>query len=71
MLVAEVSAGAGPELTEDSIRMQLQRVMLEQWKAQARDLTAAIRRAEDRDDLQRVADLQEKLGELRLRRPDF
>jgi len=71
MLVAEVSAGVGPELTEDSIRLQLQRVMLEQWKAQARELTAAIRRAEDRDDVQRVADLQEKLGELRLRRPDF
>ena len=57
--------------TEDSIRLQLQRVMPEQWRAQGRDLTAAIRRAEDRDDLRRVADLQEKLGELRLRRPDF
>ncbi len=71
MLVAQVSAGAGPELTEDTIRMQLQRVVLEQWKAQARDLTAAIRRAEDRDDLEAVAELQQQLGELRSRRPDF
>ena len=71
MLVAQVSAGAGPELTEDTIRLQLQRVMLEQWRAQARDLTAAIRRAEDRDDLQTVADLQTKLGALRSRRPNF
>ena len=71
MLVAEVSAGAGPDLTDDKIRLQLQRVMLEQWKIQARETTAAIRRAEDRDDLQGVAGLQEKLGELRSRKPDF
>jgi hypothetical protein len=71
ILVAEASAGQGPELTDDTVRMQLQRVMLEQWKAQARELTAAIRRAEDRDDLGEVAALQEKLGEIRVRRPDF
>jgi len=71
MLVAEVSTAAGPELTEDSIRMQLHRVLLEQWKAQARDLTAEIRQAEDRDDLPRVARLQGELGELRSRKPDF
>jgi DNA primase len=71
ILVAEVSAGHGPELTDDTVRMQLRRVMLEQWKAQARELTAAIRRAEDRDDLGEVAALQEKLGEIRVRRPDF
>jgi len=71
MLVAEVSTAAGPELTDDSIRMQLHRVLLEQWKAQARDLTGEIRRAEDRDDLPRVARLQGELGELRSRKPDF
>jgi len=71
MLVAEVSAGAGPELTEEAIRRQLHRVLLEQWKVEARDLTAAIRRAEDRDDVQEVAVLQTKLAELRVRQPDF
>jgi len=70
-MVAEVSAGRGPNLTDETVRLQLHRVMLEQWKAQARDLTAAIRRAEDRKDLLRVAELQQKLGEFRLRRPDF
>jgi len=71
MLVAEVSTGAGPELTEDTIRLQLQRVMLEQWKAQAREFTAAVRRAADRDDLGAVADLQQKLVEVKSRKPDF
>ena len=71
MLVAEVSTAAGPELTDKSIRMQLHRVLLEQWKAQARDLTSEIRQAEDRDDLPRVARLQGELGEIRLRKPDF
>ena len=71
MLVAEVSTGAGPELTEDAIRLQLQRVMLEQWKAQAREITAAVRRAADRDDLGAVADLQQKLVEVKSRKPDF
>jgi DNA primase len=71
MLVAEVSTGAGPELTEDSIRLQLQRVMLEQWKAEAREITAAVRRAADRDDLGAVADLQQKLVEVKSRKPDF
>jgi DNA primase len=70
-LVAQVSAGSGPELTDDAIRRQLHRVVLEQWKAQARALTAAIRRAEDRGDDQRVADLQEKMRDLRSRRPEF
>jgi len=70
-LVAEVSAGQGPELTDDTIRVQLQRVMLEQWRVEARELTAAIRRAEDRDDLAEVTTLQERLGEVRIRRPDF
>ena len=71
MLVAEVSTGAGPELAEDAIRLQLQRVMLEQWKAQAREITAAFRRAADRDDLEAVADLQQKLVGLKSRKPDF
>ena len=71
MLVAEVSTGAGPELTEDSIRIQLQRVMLEQWKAEAREITAAVRRAADRDDLGAVAELQQKLVEVKSRKPDF
>jgi len=71
MLVAEVSTGGGPDLTEDAVRHQLQRVMLEQWKAEAREITAAIRRAADRDDLGAVADLQQKLVEVRSRKPDF
>ncbi len=71
MLVAEVSTGAGPELTEDSIRIQLQRVMLEQWKAEAREITAAVRRAADRDDLGAVTELQQKLVEVKSRKPDF
>ena len=71
MLVAQVSAGAGPELTEDSIRLQLRRVMLEQWKTEANRLTAAIRRADERGDHERVADLQKQKGELRSRMPDF
>ncbi len=71
MLVAEVSTGAGPELTEDAIRLQLQRVMLEQWKAEAREITAGVRRAADRGDLETVADLQQKLVEMKSRRPDF
>ena len=71
MLVAEVSTGAGPELTEDAIRLQLQRVMLEQWKAEAREITASVRRAADRDDLGAVADLQQKLVEVKSRKPDF
>ena len=71
MLVAEVSTGAGPELTEEAIRLQLQRVMLEQWKAEAREITAAVRRAADRDDLEAVADLQQKLVEMKSRKPDF
>jgi hypothetical protein len=70
-LVAEVSAGSGPELTEEAIRQQLRRVMLEQWKAQARETTAAVRRAADRDDLEAVADLQMQLVELKSRKPDF
>ena len=71
MLVAEVSTAAGPELNEESIRMQLHRVLLEQWKAQARVLTAEIRKTEDRDDLEGVTRLQLELGELRSRKPDF
>jgi len=71
MLVAQLSAGAGPELTEDSIRLQLRRVMLEQWKTEANRLTAAIRRADERGDHERVADLQKQKGELRSRMPDF
>jgi len=71
MLVAEVSTGAGPELTEDAIQLQLQRVMLEQWKAEAREITAGVRRAADRNDLEAVADLQQKLVELKSRKPDF
>ncbi|MEX1310926.1 MAG: hypothetical protein AB1Z65_10945, partial [Candidatus Sulfomarinibacteraceae bacterium] len=71
VFVAEVSTAAGPELTDDAIRMQLQRVLLEQWKAQARDLTAEIRRAEDRGDLTKVARLQQEMRELRSRRPGF
>lgn len=71
LLVAEVSTAPGPELTDDAIRMQLQRVLLEQWKAQARDLTAEIRRAEDRDDLTEVARLQQELRAFRSRKPDF
>jgi DNA primase len=71
VLVAEVSNAAGPELTDDAIRMQLHRVLLEQWKAQARDLTGEIRRAEDRGDLSEVTRLQRELRELRSRKPDF
>jgi DNA primase len=71
VLVAEVSAGSGPELSEESIRLQLQRVMLEQWKAQAHEITAAVRHAADREDLEAVADLQRKLVELKSRKPDF
>ena len=71
VFVAEVSTAAGPELTDDAIRMQLQRVLLEQWKAQAKDLTAEIRRAEDRGDLTEVARLQQGLREIRSRRPGF
>jgi DNA primase len=71
VLVAEVSTSAGPELTDDAIRVQLQRVLLEQWKVQARELTAEIRRAEDRDDLAEVARLQREFHDLRSRRPDF
>ena len=71
VFVAEVSTAAGPEVTDDAIRVQLQRVLLEQWKAQARDLTAEIRRAEDRGDLAKVARLQQELRELRSRRPGF
>jgi DNA primase len=70
-LVAEVSAGVGPELSEDAIRVQLRRVLLEQWKTEANRLTAAIGRAEERGDLERVAELQLQKGELRSRRPDF
>jgi DNA primase len=70
-LVAEVSATPGPDLTDESIRMQLGRVLIEQWRAEARDLTAAVRRAEDRDDLARVAQLQEEIAVLRSRKPDF
>ena len=71
MLVAQVSAGAGPELTEDSIRLQLRRVMLEQWKTEANRLTAAIQRADERGDHKRVADLQKQKRDLRSRVPDF
>jgi DNA primase len=71
MLVAEVSTGTGPELTDEGVRLQLQRVMLEQWKAQARETTAAVRRAADRGDLEAVTDLQRKLIALKSRKPDF
>jgi DNA primase len=71
LLVAEVSTAAGPELTDEAIKMQLRRVLLEQWKAQARDLTAQIRRAEDLGDDAAVGGLQTKLAEFRSRRPDF
>jgi DNA primase len=71
LLVAEVSTAAGPELTDETVRRQLQRVLLEQWKAQARELTAEVRSAEDRDDLAEIARLQTELAALRVRRPDF
>jgi len=71
LLVAEVSTAAGPELADEAIRMQLQRVLLEQWKAQARDLTAEIRSAEDSGDEAAVGELQKRIAELRSRRPDF
>ncbi len=70
-LVAEVSAGSGPELGDEAIRHQLERVLIEQWRAQARDVTSAIRRAEDRGDLERISELQRRLGELRSRRPEL
>ncbi|MEE4272093.1 MAG: DNA primase [Thermoanaerobaculales bacterium] len=71
VLVAEVSTAPGPELTDDAIRWQLQRTLLEQWKAQARDLTSQVRRAEDAGDDERVGELQVKLAGLRSRSPDF
>jgi DNA primase len=70
-LVAEVSTGSGPELTDDGARRQLERVLIEQWRAQARQLTAAIRCAEDDGDVETVTGLQEAMRELRTRRPDF
>ncbi len=70
-LVAEVSARSGPELGDDAIRRQLRRVLIEQWRAEARDVTSAIRHAEDRGDLERVSELQRRLAQLRSRRPDF
>ncbi len=71
LLVAEVSTAAGPELVDEAIRMQLHCVLLEQWKAQARGLTAQIRSAEDSGDDAAVAGLQTRIAELRSRRPDF
>jgi DNA primase len=70
-LVAEVSAATAPELSEDAVRWQLNRVLLEQWRAEARQLTAAIRRADDGGDLERVAQLQRELSDLRLRQPEL
>jgi DNA primase len=70
-LVAEVSTGSGPELTDDGARRQLERVLIEQWRVQARRLTAAIRSAEDDGDVETVTGLQEAMRELRNRRPDL
>jgi len=70
-LVAEVSAGTGPELTDDAIRRQLERVLLEQWRIQARRLNDAIRRAESDGDVAAVTQLQEAMRELRMRRPEL
>ncbi|MCU0305614.1 MAG: DNA primase [Thermoanaerobaculales bacterium] len=70
-LVAEVSAATAPELNDDVVRRQLHRVLLEQWRAEARALTAAIRRADDGGDLDRVAELQRELSRLRLRQPEL
>jgi len=44
---------------------------LQLWKAQARDLTSQVRRAEDAGDNERVGELQVQLAELRSRTPDF
>ncbi|HSL17706.1 MAG TPA: DNA primase [Methylomirabilota bacterium] len=70
-LVAQVSNTPGPELSDDSIRRQLHRTLLQQWKAQAGLLTAAIRQAEDRGDMEQISVLQARKRELRTRRPDF
>jgi DNA primase len=69
--VAEVSAAGGPELSDESIRHQLGRVLLEQWKAEAGILTGAIRQAEAAGDFERVAELQRRKAELRSRRPEM
>lgn len=71
LLAAEVAAVGGPELTDETVRIQLERTLIEQWKAQAGRLTAAIRRAEEAGDDQRVAELSVEKTRLRSKRPEF
>jgi DNA primase len=70
VLVAEVATRGGPELTDDTVRRQLEIVLREQSRAEATRLNEAIRQAEEADDLERVAELQRRKAELRNRRPD-
>jgi len=69
-LVAEVAARGGPELTDDTVRRQLEIVLREQARAEATRLNEAIQRAEAAGDIERVAELQRRKAELRGRRPE-
>lgn len=70
-LVARVAATEAPALTEEAIKKQLTVAVTEQSKIQAKRLTEEIRRAESKRDDASVAVLQERLQQLRSRRPEL
>jgi DNA primase len=70
-LMARVATAPAPQLTEEAIRKQLEITLLEQWKVEAKRLTAAIRRAEQDGDEGSIPALQQQLRELKSRRPEL
>ncbi len=70
-LIARIATTDAPPLTEETIKKQVTVAMAEQWKVQARQLTEAIRRAEQEHDDNAVRSLQEQLQKLRSKRPNL
>jgi len=70
-LLAHLSNAEVPELTDQTILTQMKVTLNEQWRNEARSLTAEIQRVEQEGDDAAVARLQTALSEVRLRRPNY